>query len=160
MATLQNILRFRGALYKRVAAEEAFIDSDAGDLSSNLSEQAQAEVDKAIAAIGGHRTGQKIGGPTKLRDGGEPWSTEVTVKVAKLQPETTMSTAFPYSTIEWCGWVEARLVNGKLRISATGTLALDGACFDDQARILGKDDLVVGSWDGESWTWRRDVREQ
>ena len=152
MSTLPNILKYRGAVYQQVRiADDA---TAVGDLAA----QVEAEVDKAIAALGGHRTGQKIGGPDKLRDNGEPWSNEVTVKVSKLQPETDLATAFPFSTIEWCGWVEARLVDEKLQLSASGTLALDGLCFDEQARILGKDDVVVGEWDGSEWTWRRDVR--
>jgi hypothetical protein len=152
MATLPKSLKYRGAIYQQVRAADEEVD-DGG-----LVDQVEDEVDKAVAALGGRRTGQKIGGPDKLRDGGEPWSTEVVVKVSKLQPETDLATAFPFSTIEWCGWVEARLVEGKLQLSATGTLALDGLCFDDQARILSRDDVVVGEWDGSGWTWRRDVR--
>jgi len=96
MSTLPKILQYRGALYRQVhAEEETAVDKDA------FIGQIKDEVDKAVAALGGHRTGQKIGGPDKLRDGGEPWSTEVTVKVSKLQPETDLATAFPFSTIEW-----------------------------------------------------------
>jgi len=153
MATLPKSLRYRGAIYQQVRAADAETADEGG-----LVDQVEDEVEKAVAALGGRRTGQKIGGPDKLRDGGEPWSTEVVVKVSKLQPETDLATAFPFSTIEWCGWVEARLVEGKLQLSATGTLALDGLCFDDQARILSRDDVVVGEWDGSEWTWRRDVR--
>ena len=161
MAKLHEILKFRGALYRRITAAEDVEESTAEEPEgTELTEQVKAEVEKAIAALSGHRTGQNIGGPTKLREGGEPWSTEVVVPVSKLQPETELSTAFPYSTIEWCGWVEARLIDGKLQVSANGTLALDGACFDNQARILGESDLVAGDWDGKSWTWRRDVRVQ
>jgi len=149
MPRLPNILKYRGAVYQQVCA---------ADEDNSLVQQLEDEVDKAIAALGGHRTGQKVGGPDKLRNSGEPWSTEVVVKVSKLQPETDLATAFPYSTIEWCGWVEASLVDDKLQLSASGNLALDGLCHDEQARILGREDVVVGDWDGEGWTWRRDVR--
>lgn len=150
MLRLPNVLTYRGAVYQQICATEETEDS--------LVSQIEAEVDKAITALGGHRTGQKIGGPDKLRDNGEPWSTEVTIKVSKLQPETDLATAFPFSTIEWCGWVEAQLVDEKIKISSTGTLALDGLCFDKQARILGESDVIAGDWDGNKWTWHRDVR--
>jgi hypothetical protein len=149
MSKLPKILLYRGVTYQQVNAA----DTSASD---DLKEQVEA----AISALGGHRTGQEIGGPTKLRDGGEPWSTEVITTVHKFQPASEIAEAFPYGTLDWCGFVEVRIVDGSPVITAKGQLALDGLCFDELARVLGEDDVISGDWNGEKWSWRRDLRSR
>jgi hypothetical protein len=147
MAKLPKILLYRGAAYYRVVAKD------------DSAKAVEAAMEKAIAALDGERTGHDIGGPTVLREGGEPWSVEIISTVHKLQPASKIANAFPYSTISWCGFVEARLVNGEPVISATGQLALDGQCYDPLARLLGEQDEIVGTWDGEEWSWEQSIRK-
>jgi len=147
MSKLPNILLYRGAAYQRVVADTPSPD--------DLEEAAEV----AITALEGERTGHDVGGPTVLREGGEPWSMEVITTVHKLQPSSDIAEAFPYSTISWCGFVEVRLQDGSPVISAKGQLALDGQCHDPLARLLGEQDEIIGDWDGEKWSWARSVRK-
>jgi len=142
MPRLPTIIRYRGAVYRQALT----------------SEDAQAEMDRAITAVGGKRTGTADGNAEDLAEAERPWKVGVSVVVAKLTPATDMSEAFPYATIEWVGDVTAQNESDVLKITALGTLALDGLEFDDQARVLSYDDVIRGEWDGTRWEWSRDIR--
>ncbi len=142
MARLPTIIRYRGAVY----------------LQASVPEDIEAEMDRAVSAVGGKRTGESEGNAKDLVDLQRPWEVEVSAIIANLTPATKLSAAFPYSTIEWRGVITATMDGGSPVITAIGGVALDGLWYDDQARIWSDDDILRGEWDGENWTWSRDVR--
>lgn len=145
MPKLPRIIRYQGWIYRRAEASK---------------DEISAAADSAITALGGNRTGRQEGSIKQLLETGSPWYIGVTTVVSKLTPASKeLSGALQASTIEWCGWVKVELPNGVPEISAMGRLALDGLCFDEeQAGVLGPDDVLLGAWDGESWEFERDVR--
>lgn len=145
MSKLPLIIRYQGWVYRRA------------DVSKD---ELSAAADSAITALGGNRTGRQEGSMKQLLETGAPWYIGVTTVVSKLSPASKeLSGALQASTIEWCGWVKVELHDGVAQITAMGRLALDGLCFDEeQAGVLGPDDVLVGKWNGESWSFERDVR--
>jgi len=145
MSKLPRIIRYQGFVYRLAMATKDEISS---------------AVERAITALGGHRSGRQDGSITKLLESGIPWYVGVTTVVSKLTPSSKeLASALQSTTIEWCGWVKVELRGETPEITAMGRLALDGLCFDEeQAGVLGKDDVITGTWNGDSWDFQRDVR--
>ncbi len=145
MSKLPHIIRYQGWIYRRA------------DVSKD---EISAAADSAITALGGRRSGRQEGSIKQLLETGAPWFIGVTTVVSKMAPSSKeLFSALHATTIEWCGWVKVELRDGVPEISGMGRLALDGMCFDEeQAGVLGPDDVITGTWNGESWEFERDVR--
>jgi len=145
MSKLPRIIRYQGAIYRRATLSKDDISSVA---------------DGAITALGGNRSGRQDGSIKQLLEDGTPWYIGVTTVIANLTPASKeLFGALQATTIEWCGWVKVELRDGIPTITAMGRVALDGMCFDEeQAGVLGPDDVITGTWNGDSWSFERDVR--